>query len=197
VVQTLKSSRFSGFTLIELLIVVAIIGILAAIAVPNFLNARMKAMVSRVTADHQAIKTALGMYAVDKGRFPAYGNPEDIVSAISAGALTYLPVRLTTPVSYLSSLPYDPFPPQSFGGNASTNPTRSYKYIHAYDEEYKSQFFSGRHMRAHVFAAYGSDRSVLYEIWSLGPDRIPGHLGIIYDVSNGLNSEGDIITHGP
>ncbi|MBN2326058.1 MAG: prepilin-type N-terminal cleavage/methylation domain-containing protein [Candidatus Omnitrophica bacterium] len=186
----------AGFTLIELLIVVAIIGILAAMAVPNFMNARMRSMVARVNADHQAIQTALGMYAVDNGRYSAYGNPEDVVTAINAGAITYLPVRLTTPVSYLSSLPYDPFPPKVMGGDSSSHATRSYKYIHAYDEIYKEQSFYGKHLRAHTKNAYGEERQIMYEIWSLGPDRIPGHQGIFYDISNGLFSEGDMITHG-
>ena len=186
-----------AFTLIELLIVVAIIGILAAIAVPNFINARMRAMIARVEADFQAIETALGMYAVDSGRYPSYGNPEDRVNAIQAGALTYLPIRLTTPINYIASLPYDPFPPDELGGSESTHPTRSYLYLHAYDEIYKGQDFYGKHLRLHTATSYGSERPVMYEIWSLGPDRIPGHLGVFYNISNGLYSEGDMICHGP
>ena len=62
-----------AFTLIELLIVVAIIGILAAIAVPNFLNAQIRAKISRTYADENALSTALGMYHMDIGAYP----PED------------------------------------------------------------------------------------------------------------------------
>jgi general secretion pathway protein G len=63
--------RAAGFTLIELLIVVAIIGIIAAIAVPNLLNAIDKGKQKRTMADLRSIGTAVEAYAVDTAKFPA------------------------------------------------------------------------------------------------------------------------------
>jgi general secretion pathway protein G len=62
--------REKGFTLIELLIVVAIIGIIAAIAVPNLLTAIQRSKRSRTAADIRAIGTALGSYLVDYNHYP-------------------------------------------------------------------------------------------------------------------------------
>ena len=62
--------REKGFTLIELLIVVAIIGIIAAIAVPNLLTAIQRSKQKRSMADMRAIGTALGSYQVDYDKFP-------------------------------------------------------------------------------------------------------------------------------
>jgi len=60
-----------GFTLIELLIVVAIIGIIVAIAIPNLLNAIQRAKQKRTMADMRNMGTATEAYAVDNNRYPA------------------------------------------------------------------------------------------------------------------------------
>ena len=59
-----------GFTLIELLIVVAIIGIIAAIAIPNLLNAIDRGKQKRTMADMRSIGTAIESYAVDNNFYP-------------------------------------------------------------------------------------------------------------------------------
>jgi prepilin-type N-terminal cleavage/methylation domain-containing protein len=68
-----------GFTLIELLIVVAIIAILAAIAVPNFLEAQVRSKVSRVKSDQRSLATAIEAYFVDNNLYPATARDGGIV----------------------------------------------------------------------------------------------------------------------
>ena len=84
--------RRSSFTLIELLIVVAIIGILAAIAVPNFLNARVRAKISRVVTEERAISQSYLMYRMDRSKYPPHidGDPAQHK-------------YVTTPIAYLST----------------------------------------------------------------------------------------------
>ena len=64
------AKRREGFTLIELLIVVAIIGIIAAIAVPQLLNAIQRAKQKRTMADMRSIGEALEIYQIDYNEYP-------------------------------------------------------------------------------------------------------------------------------
>ena len=66
--QKLKSRK--GFTLIELLIVVAIIGILAAIAIPQFASYRTRSYNSAASSDIRNAKTSLESYYADKQQYP-------------------------------------------------------------------------------------------------------------------------------
>ena len=124
-----------GFTLIELLIVVAIIAILAAIAVPNFLEAQVRAKVSRAHSDMRSLATAIEAFRVDVNEYPisCFGQDPDEWDANDAGAVSvnnWLDLgtgarkrrtfaishpmyprlmTLTTPVSFIAGYPDDPF----------------------------------------------------------------------------------------
>ena len=80
------NKKESGFTLIELLIVIAIIGILAAIAIPNLLNAVQRGKQKRSMSDMRTMATAVEAYAVDNNVYP---------SAQCAGKFTAVTVVLS------------------------------------------------------------------------------------------------------
>lgn len=100
-----------GFTLIELLIVVAIIAILAAIAVPNFLEAQTRAKVSRAKSDLRTLATALEAYRVDGNNYPYVSDDAAGEWIMPAGAPKGRPNPggLTSPIAYITSALYDPF----------------------------------------------------------------------------------------
>jgi prepilin-type N-terminal cleavage/methylation domain-containing protein len=126
-------SKLKGFTLIELLIVVAIIAILAAIAVPNFLEAQIRSKVSRIKADQRSVATALESYYVDNNTYPAWAAegasfPCNMTTSVhspladsakklrtfavrpgAAGAADGLMFTMTTPIAYITGYPRDPF----------------------------------------------------------------------------------------
>jgi prepilin-type N-terminal cleavage/methylation domain-containing protein len=109
-----RNSCKRAFTLIELLIVVAIIAILAAIAVPNFLEAQTRAKVSRTLNDLRSMATAVESYAVDYSTYcrdstPNCDSADPSYPQEDFGLQANGNISLTTPVSYINSIFKDPF----------------------------------------------------------------------------------------
>ena len=104
-----------GFTLIELLIVVAIIGIIVAIAIPNLLNAIQRAKQKRTMADMRSIGTATEAYAVDFNSYPPSAG-----CAVAGNAMQGKVDRYLTP-TYIKTLPYKDGWDHDFLFNTSTN----------------------------------------------------------------------------
>ncbi|MBN2329628.1 MAG: prepilin-type N-terminal cleavage/methylation domain-containing protein [Candidatus Omnitrophica bacterium] len=184
-----------AFTLIELLIVVAIIGILAAIAVPNFLQAQTRAKVAKVQAEFRGVRSALESYRLDNNSYPPDGWRGFGFTATNGW------VSLTTPISYINAGSLiDPFKPKTV--NAGESPIGSLALY---------EMGTGNHNPA-------SYNEYPFEDWvlvSIGPDSAFGKAAEggdsgddtqamasypfsqkmwRFDITNGLYSKGDIYT---
>lgn len=97
-----RASAERGFTLVELMVVVAIIALLAAVVIPNFVHARAQAAVSQTEANMKQIATALELYYADKQDYPTAGKT---VGPTLFGAVNN-PYLTITPVNAIGRQPY-------------------------------------------------------------------------------------------
>jgi len=191
-----------AFTLIELLIVVAIIAILAAIAVPNFLEAQVRSKVARVVSDMRTIATGLESYAVDHRKYPFDWD--------SRGWPWYLTDVMTTPIAYLTtgSLLEDAFR-EGGGASAAVQSGRRFRYVNypanlgpnpwkpspfpgPFYTRWSSQQGVSETVVGNAMANFGQ-----WKLSSAGPIKQANvaffGTDLPYDPSNGTVSEGDII----
>jgi prepilin-type N-terminal cleavage/methylation domain-containing protein len=204
-----------GFTLIELLIVVAIIAILAAIAIPNFLAAQTRAKVTRAKGEMRTLATALEAYYVDNSMYP-----DDLY--IQDGAPWYIPSYITSPIAYITNGKLrDPMRPIGlYGGTAYER----YRYLNfdveasVYITNSEKAHWSNNRWPGWPSATYSANalqgrwQYGKWRIDSCGPDGTAGPYGgmtwkgatiptyyslmannMVYDPTNGTVSMGDVM----
>ena len=179
-----------GFTLIELLIVVAIIAILAAIAVPNFLEAQVRSKISRVKSDLRTIGIAVESYVIDHNCVLGSNEFDPLPGVSTDEARLMAFARLSTPVAYLTSMPTDPF--------WANRPSGGVRGKAAYEYRSYNRFSAAGFRKCRNFG-------FTWAVNSIGPHIVryndPGMQEVldrtaplfVYDPSNGTTSKGFII----
>jgi prepilin-type N-terminal cleavage/methylation domain-containing protein len=190
-----------AFTLIELLIVVAIIAILAAIAVPNFLEAQVRSKVARAKSDMRSLVVGMEAMRVDRNALlldfwdddrpdaDAWSMQTHGVHCIrdSRGGTSGILVPLTTPVAYITSIPVDVFAEKLqegylYPGLIASDWLKPHTYVYINNNPHWPQE-----------EAFGL-KSGEYKLQSCGPDRqFNQDIIMYYDATNGTTSFGDII----
>ncbi len=177
-----------AFTLIELLIVVAIIAILAAIAVPNFLEAQTRSKLSRLYADMSSLATALETYYVDHNSYPDTPNSGDTY-------IQYIPM-LTTPVAYMTTIiVQDPFFPRHSQYTTGPDWKATCHYVN-YAGKWGRSCTTPYNPKGYVISSYGPIRK------QAGLEWFPYYycylnekdtaLAMVYDPTNGTKSWGGV-----
>jgi type II secretory pathway pseudopilin PulG len=177
--------------------VVAIIGILAAIAIPNFLEAQTRAKVARVESDHRTLATAIEMYYLDNNDYMPYsywgshGDPRYLTS-------------LSTPVAYISSSISlaDPFfdpeihlstPYNHYGYYSSARTPTGEVNVPWQEIVANLEHFGvpGGTVYRYCFTSAGPNRILEIDDWK------GLFYPLFYDSSNGTISIGDVLRFGP
>ena len=197
-----------GFTVIELLIVIVIISIIAAIAVPNLMSANIRAKVSGVKADMGSIAIALEDYKIDDpGRdYPIepptpYGHDEiavlgrafdDPSDALGLGKLVY-PLDASEP-TYLKRIAGDPFNNDGVEDWKEDNTKHNHHY--SYYTVDKDRNTSTSEAKYWALVSYGPDKNLDITNYSQAKAAVDSGTNL-YDPDNGINSDGDIVIIGP
>lgn len=178
-----------SFTLIELLIVVAIIGILAAIATPNFLNAQTRAKVARAVSNMKSVQTALESYYLDKQSYPRWAWD-------GWGNLTnhYTGFRdLTTPVSYVAAGAFDnPFKSSIQKSHTVADGRELDPFLELGTFRVKGDQFNFTEFPRNAWLLESSGPDIADDY---NGEQYPVR-GIVYQPTNGLTSRGDIFRAG-
>lgn len=200
--------KTNGFTLIELSIVVAIVGILASIAVPQFRNATNRANVSKAYFDFHTLRAAIEQYRLDRNAYPS--------ARVYAGKRVYnfkeRFTALTTPIAYLSEVPLDPFPKRSPFEFDNTEDLRrttpgadAYGYFRSdYSGPFGIYFFgydkwmlgsSGPDGVVQYLGYFPQNEAQVQQLCSLCSIDMPTVqlLAIVYNPTNGTISPGELI----
>jgi len=205
-----------GFTVIELLVVIVIISIIAAIAVPNLMSANIRAKVSGVKADMGSIAIALEDYKIDDPdrNYPVeppspYGHDEIAVSgqafddpsdALGLGKLVY-PSDASEP-TYLKRIAGDPFNNNGVEDWEEDNTKHNYHY--SYYTVDKDRNTSTSEAKYWALVSYGPDKDENIDsytkAWNAVDPNAPNHntyKNLVYNPDNGITSSGDVVIIGP
>lgn len=192
-----------GFTFVELTLVVTIVALLAVIAIPNFLEARVRSAVSRSKSDLALVKMGIEAYRLENRAYPLNSTP-------GVASTTDL-VVLTTPIAYMPNLPPDIFTTANAGRGRVDHPPpkippASFHYLNAHQ------------INGEAGLKYANEGSQLFRgyvavlLWGIGPgtpypappDKNPTKISadgvaelIPYDPTNGTTSPGDIYSPVP
>jgi prepilin-type N-terminal cleavage/methylation domain-containing protein len=195
--------RRNGFTLIELLIVIAIILILIAIALPNFLEAQIRARVTKALGDMRSMSTAMHSYFLDFAIFPPDHDPDDR----SQRSL----FQLTTPIAYIGLIPEDPFTPPGTGLLDDANDEIGWEMASTAEDLRRQLFFrTENNSNIHAFAltSHGPDVGDDFNCnddWPFcgkagtpcNPSSNSGGRGWVnYSATNGTKSNGELVVAG-
>lgn len=124
--KNVVNKKQSGFTMIEIMVVVAILGILAAMIVPNIIGKDDKARVTTAKSDIKAISSALDMYKLDNYKYPTteqglealVNKPENAKNWPEGGYLKKIPTDpWENPFVYVSPAEGAPYEITSYGSD--------------------------------------------------------------------------------